>query len=123
MSRTQLVKVDGLKTTREIWDALGVACEGTANVRQTKVSLLVAEYKTFKMKENESIDNMFGGFQTILNGLRNLERNYKNVDHISEILICLPNCEFQKYILSVFFKVFKMFFSNVKCVKSNIKKT
>ena len=49
-SRAQLDKVDCLKTAKEIWDALGVAYEGTTNVWQTKVSLLVAEYETFMMK-------------------------------------------------------------------------
>ena len=39
---------------------LSFAYERTANVRQVKVSLLVAEYETFKMKEDESTDEMFG---------------------------------------------------------------
>ena len=47
LSRAQLDKVYGLKTAKEIRDALGVAYEGTANVRQAKVSLYVAEYETF----------------------------------------------------------------------------
>ncbi|XP_057418480.1 uncharacterized protein LOC130712678 [Lotus japonicus] len=89
LSKSQLDKVDGLATTKEVWEALGLAYEGTANVRQAKVSLLVAEYETFKMKENESIDDMFGRFQTIVNGLRNLDRKYENVDQITKILRCL----------------------------------
>ena len=79
-----------MKTTKEIWDALSLAYEGTTNVRQAKVSLLVAEYETFKMKEDESIDEMFGRFQVIINGLRNLERKYEDIDHITKILRCLP---------------------------------
>src|ERR1044072_3931411 len=34
--------------------------------------------------------NLGHQFQTIVNGLRNLERSYKNVDHITKILRCLP---------------------------------
>ncbi|XP_057418486.1 uncharacterized protein LOC130712685 [Lotus japonicus] len=90
LSKSQLDKVDGLATSKEVWEALGLAYEGTANVRQAKVSLLVAEYETFKMKENESIDDMFGIFQTVVNGLRNLDRKYENVDQITKILRCLP---------------------------------
>ncbi|XP_057418308.1 uncharacterized protein LOC130712495 [Lotus japonicus] len=86
----ELDKVDGLATAKEVWEALGLAYEGIANVRQAKVSLLVAEYETFKMKENESTDDMFGRFQTIVNGLRNLDRKYENVDQITKILRCLP---------------------------------
>ncbi|XP_057426024.1 uncharacterized protein LOC130719414 [Lotus japonicus] len=80
LSKAQLDKVDGLTTAKEVWDALGVANEGTTNLRQDKVSLLVAEYETFKMKENESIDDMFGRFQTIVNGLRNIDRKYENIE-------------------------------------------
>ncbi|XP_057445347.1 uncharacterized protein LOC130737553 [Lotus japonicus] len=90
LSKSQLDKVDGLATAKEVWEALGLAYEGTANVRQAKVSLLVAEYETFKIKESESIDDMFGRFQTIVNGLRNLDRKYENVDQITKILRCLP---------------------------------
>ncbi|XP_057418605.1 uncharacterized protein LOC130712808 [Lotus japonicus] len=73
LSKSQLDKVDGLATAKEVWEALGLAYEGTANVKQAKVSLLVAEYETFKMKENESIVDMFGRFQTVVNGVRNLD--------------------------------------------------
>ncbi|XP_057445862.1 uncharacterized protein LOC130738000 [Lotus japonicus] len=90
LSKSQLDKVNGLATAKEVWEALGLAYEGTANVRQAKVSILVAEYETFKMKESESIDDMFGRFQTIVNGLRNLDRKYENVDQITKILRCLP---------------------------------
>ncbi|XP_057452624.1 uncharacterized protein LOC130744459 [Lotus japonicus] len=77
----KLDKVDGLTTAKEVWEALGLAYEGTTNFRQAKVSLLVAEYEPFKMKENESIDDMFGRFQTF---------KYENVDQITKILRCLP---------------------------------
>lgn len=90
LSKAQLDKVDGLATAKEVWEALGLAYEGTANVRQAKVSLLVAEYETFKMKENETIDEMFARFQTIINGLRNLDRTYAHIDQITKILRCLP---------------------------------
>ncbi|XP_057452607.1 uncharacterized protein LOC130744438 [Lotus japonicus] len=33
---------------------------------------------------------MFGRFQTVVNGLRNLDRKYENVDQIIKILRCLP---------------------------------
>lgn len=68
----------------------GIAFEGTENVRQAKLSLLVEEFETFKMKENESIDDLFGRFQTIFNGLRNLDRKYNNIEQLTKILRSLP---------------------------------
>ena len=60
--------------------------EGTSQVKENKVSLLVHKYELFKMKEGEGIQEMFDRFNDILNGLRALGKTYSN----SEILRALP---------------------------------
>nr|KYP60317.1 hypothetical protein KK1_015770 [Cajanus cajan] len=42
------------------------------------------------MEESESIQTMFGRFQTIVNELSFLGRTYDNFDHIDKLLRCLP---------------------------------
>nr|KYP53956.1 hypothetical protein KK1_000121 [Cajanus cajan]KYP53962.1 hypothetical protein KK1_000127 [Cajanus cajan] len=42
------------------------------------------------MEENESIQTMFGRFQTIVNELSFLGRTYDNFDHIDKLLCSLP---------------------------------
>jgi len=51
-----------------------------------KLSLLTNKYELFTMEEGEDIQCMFGHFQTILNELRSLSRNFDNYDHIDKIL-------------------------------------
>ena len=90
LSRSEYDKVHGCETAKEMWDTLAMAHEGTSQVKESKISILVHQYELFKMKEDESIDQMFGRFQTITNGLKALGRIYDNQDHVRKILRSLP---------------------------------
>ncbi|RDX97422.1 hypothetical protein CR513_19818, partial [Mucuna pruriens] len=76
----------GLSTSYNARDTLTLAYEGTSQVKDSKISMLVYQYKLFKMEEHEIIDLMFGRFQTIINNLRSLDKTYDNYDHIIKIL-------------------------------------
>ena len=49
-------KVHGCETAKEMWDTLAMAHEGTSQVKESKISILVHQYELFKMKEDESIE-------------------------------------------------------------------
>ncbi|RDX90610.1 hypothetical protein CR513_27510, partial [Mucuna pruriens] len=53
-------------------DTLALAYEGTSQVKDSMISLLVHQYEFFKIEDHEIIDKMFGRFQTIINNLRSL---------------------------------------------------
>ncbi|RDX89899.1 hypothetical protein CR513_28308, partial [Mucuna pruriens] len=59
-----------------MWDKLALAFEGTSQVRDFKINMLVHQYKLFKRKDNETIDLKFSKFRTIINNLRSLEKPY-----------------------------------------------
>ncbi|KAJ8769823.1 hypothetical protein K2173_008230 [Erythroxylum novogranatense] len=90
LSRSEYDKVHGCDIAKEMWDTLSIAHEGTNQVKESKISILVHQYELFKMKEEESIDQMFGRLQTIVNGLKALGRMYNNQDHVRKILRSLP---------------------------------
>jgi hypothetical protein len=69
LSRTEYNRFCSYKTAKELWDALKISYEGTEDVRLRKAATLQREYEMFSMKKGESVDSMFGRFQTILNGL------------------------------------------------------
>nr|KYP32359.1 hypothetical protein KK1_046982 [Cajanus cajan] len=73
-----------------MWDTLVLTYEGSLLVKRNKLSMLVCKYELFEMEENESIQAMFGRFQTIINELSFLGRTYDNFDHIDKLLRCLP---------------------------------
>nr|KYP57650.1 hypothetical protein KK1_003917 [Cajanus cajan] len=73
-----------------MWDTLAITYDGSLKVKHNKLSLLVRKYELFEMEENESIQTMFGRFQTIINELSFLGRTYDNFDHVDKFLRSLP---------------------------------
>ncbi|GAV83730.1 LOW QUALITY PROTEIN: UBN2 domain-containing protein, partial [Cephalotus follicularis] len=59
-------------------DLLEVTYEGTNQVKESKISMLVHEYELFFMHDNESISDMFTRFTAIINSLKNLGKSYSN---------------------------------------------
>ncbi|GAV76501.1 LOW QUALITY PROTEIN: UBN2 domain-containing protein, partial [Cephalotus follicularis] len=64
--------------TAKMWDRLEVTYEGTNQVKDAKINMLVREYEMFSMKENENISGMFVRFTNIINSLQSLNKCYTN---------------------------------------------
>ncbi|GAV84788.1 zf-CCHC domain-containing protein/DUF4219 domain-containing protein/UBN2 domain-containing protein, partial [Cephalotus follicularis] len=82
--------ISSCDTAKEMWDLLEVSYEGTNQVKESKISMLVHEYELFFMHDNESIGDMFTRFTTIINSLKNLGKSYSNQELVRKILRCLP---------------------------------
>ncbi|GAV74370.1 UBN2 domain-containing protein, partial [Cephalotus follicularis] len=67
-----------------------VTYEGTNQVKESKISMLVHEYELFMMHNDECISDMFTSFSTILNSLKNPGKAYSNQELVRKILRCLP---------------------------------
>ncbi|XP_072072112.1 uncharacterized protein [Arachis hypogaea] len=79
-------KVSRCKTAKEIWDKLRLTHEGTKQVRETRIDMLMKEYEMFSMKEDESIDQIFERFSIIINNLDAMGRNYSEETLVRKIL-------------------------------------
>ena len=77
-------------SAKEIWDRLEVTHEGTNQVKESKINMLVHKYELFQMEQNESITSMFTRFTDIVNNLKNLGKSYSNSDLVRKILRSLP---------------------------------
>ena len=75
---------------KKIWDRLEVTHEGTNQVKESKINMLVHKYELFKIEHNESITVMFTRFMDIINGLKSLGKSYSNSDLMRKILRSLP---------------------------------
>ena len=64
--------------------------EGSKKVKEAKTFMLVHQYELFKMKDDESIKEMYSRFQTLVYGLQILKKSYVASDHVSKILRSLP---------------------------------
>ncbi|MQM16507.1 hypothetical protein Taro_049467 [Colocasia esculenta] len=84
-------RVSTCKSAKEMWDKLELIYEGTSEVRETKASMLVSKYDMFKMKNEETISDMFSRFMIIINGLKGLKKEYSESDLVKNILQSLPS--------------------------------
>ena len=75
MNRNKYNRIRQYKTAKEVWRILEITHEGTNQVKDSKVRILLKEYEMFKMKPNESIVEMFTRFIDVVNGLEGLGRS------------------------------------------------
>ena len=73
-------------SAKERWDRLQVLHEGTDQVKETKISMLVHQCKMFKMLEHEDIDEMTTRFMHIINQLKALGKRYTNAKMVRKIM-------------------------------------
>ena len=62
-------RVSHLKTAREIWSLLSAHHEGTVTIKARLMETYRREYENFVQKPGESVDCLFGHFQSIINKL------------------------------------------------------
>jgi hypothetical protein len=84
-------RVDECTNAKEVWDTLKVHHEGTSHVKETRIYIGVRKFEIFEMSENETIDEMYDIFTTIVNEMRYLGKVYTTHDRIWKILRCLPS--------------------------------
>ncbi|XP_070045643.1 uncharacterized protein [Nicotiana tomentosiformis] len=90
ISREEYEKISRCETSKKMWDKLEITYEGTNKVKETRINLLVRDYKLFQMKDGESVEEMFSRFSKILGNLKSFGRPIKNEEHVRKILKNLP---------------------------------
>jgi len=84
------MKMSDKSTAKAMFASLCANYEGSKKVREAKALMLVHQYELFNMKEDESIEQMYSRFQTLVSGLQVLKKSYVASDHVSKILRSLP---------------------------------
>ncbi|XP_027772674.1 uncharacterized protein LOC114077194 [Solanum pennellii] len=83
-------RVSACESAKEIWDYLKTAHEGTEQVKESKIDMLTSRYKNFKMKEGETIHEMFTKLSSITNELRSLGEPINMSKQVKKVLRILP---------------------------------
>ena len=65
--------------------------EGTNQVKESKINLVVHSYELFFMKDNETIVEIIARFTDIVNGLEALGKTYKELEKVMKILRSFPS--------------------------------
>ncbi|GJZ34294.1 hypothetical protein Tco_0580111 [Tanacetum coccineum] len=77
------------KTAKEIWDTLLITHQGNSQVKDNKIDLLVQQYEQFTIPEEESIDNAFARFNTIITSLKTLDEGFSIKNYVRKFLRAL----------------------------------
>ncbi|XP_070043163.1 uncharacterized protein [Nicotiana tomentosiformis] len=64
--------ISAYQSSKEIWEALQTAHGRTTQVKQSNIDMLTIEYELFRMKDDESIQEMHTRFTFIINELHSL---------------------------------------------------
>ncbi|XP_070009892.1 uncharacterized protein [Nicotiana sylvestris] len=83
-------RVSVCDTAKEIYEDLQTAHEGTTHVKQSKIDMLTIEYELFRMKDDESIQDMHTRFTSIINELHSLGDVIPKNKLVRKILSVLP---------------------------------
>nr|GEU38336.1 zf-CCHC domain-containing protein/DUF4219 domain-containing protein/UBN2 domain-containing protein [Tanacetum cinerariifolium] len=68
---------------KEIWKTLLFIHQGTSQVKDNKIDLMVQQYEQFVISEDESIDTAFARFNTIITSLKALDEESKYLTSLS----------------------------------------
>ncbi|GJY67105.1 hypothetical protein Tco_0469343 [Tanacetum coccineum] len=77
------------KTAKEFWDTLLITHQGNSQVKDNKIDLLVQQYEQFTISEEESIDNAFARFNTIITSLKALDEGFSSKNYVRKFLRAL----------------------------------
>jgi hypothetical protein len=81
-----------LKTANEIWLKLHELHDGTSNVREQKHCLVLNEYNSFAMKNDELVRNMYSRLNLIINELNSIGINkLGDADIVRKLSPCCHN--------------------------------
>ncbi|GKF00503.1 hypothetical protein Tco_0023853 [Tanacetum coccineum] len=86
LPRKEYERIFMCNMAKEIWKNLLITHKGNSQVKDNKIDLLVQQYEQFVISENESIDNVFAKFNTIITGLKALDEGYSSKNYVRKFL-------------------------------------
>ncbi|GKB40866.1 zf-CCHC domain-containing protein [Tanacetum coccineum] len=89
LPRKEYERIFMCKTAKEIWDTLLITHQGNSQVKDNKIDLLVQQYEQFTIPEEESIDNSFARFNTIITSLKALDEGFSSKNYVRKFLRAL----------------------------------
>ena len=74
------------ESAKEIWDRLKITYEGTPELKESRISILMDKFEKFKMIKGESIDDMHKRFLEIIHPLKNLGKSFAAMELVKKFM-------------------------------------
>eukprot|EP00253_Pinus_taeda_P021264 PITA_21264 len=86
LSQPEFLKVMKYKSTKEIWEKIVLSYEGDDQVKRAKIQTLRIQYENLKMYNDESVANYFLRVDEVVNCMKNLGEEIKEVVVVEKVL-------------------------------------
>ena len=86
LSQSKFFKVMQLKLAKEIWDKIAQSYKGDSQVKHANLQALRIQYENLKMHSDESIASYFLCIDEVVNCMKNLGEEIKEVTLVEKIL-------------------------------------
>lgn len=86
ISYSDFENITNRHSAKSIFDTLKMAHGGNEQLKETKTLTLIQKYESFKMEEDEMIEEMISRFKTLVAGLKVLNKGYTTLDHVKKII-------------------------------------
>eukprot|EP00253_Pinus_taeda_P031428 PITA_31428 len=86
LAQLEFVKVVHLKSAKEIWDKIVLSYEGDSQGKRAKLQTLRILYETLKIPNDESISSYFLNIDEVVNCMKNLGEEIKEVTLFEKVL-------------------------------------
>eukprot|EP00253_Pinus_taeda_P036506 PITA_36506 len=86
LSQSEFIKVMQLKSAKEIWDKIVMSYEGDEQVKQEKLQTHRIQYGSLRMHSDESVASYFLRIDEIVNCMKNLGEEIKEVILVEKVL-------------------------------------
>ena len=83
-------QIKNIERAHEAWKKLEESFEGTQAIKGAKAYILKEKFASFKMKEDESVPDMFHRMEVIVNDLKEFGEKIEDKDFSNKFLRCLP---------------------------------
>ena len=82
-------QVSSCSKAKEMWDKLKTTHEGTQQQKDNQVGILVNDFELFKEKSGESIRDLVGRMNALINALKNMGKEYSTLELNMKLLNAL----------------------------------
>ena len=91
MDERTFEQIKNIEIAHDVWKKLEESFEGTQAVKGVEAYILKEKFASFKMKDDESVTEMFHRLQVLVNDLKALGEEVKDKDFSHKFLRCLPS--------------------------------
>jgi len=81
----EYTRISECESAKEVWNALQIAHEGTNQIKQSRIKLLVRKYELFEMSNEETIMEMYTRFTHIINELKSFGKSFTSEELVRKI--------------------------------------